>query len=103
MSRSRSVLVLFLVLIFGLSFTVPAEDIPETPYDESETLPFESTPGFSNVVQESGQTLHSVLTLAFPVHFHPTAVRDEILAEQSPWITHRICDSLVILDRSLRC
>jgi len=103
MSRSRSVLVLFLVLVFGLSFTVPAEDIPETPYDESETLPCESTPVFSRVVQDSAQALHSVLTLAFPLHFNPTARRNEIFAEQSAWAPHPTCDSVTILDHTLRC
>ena len=103
MSRSRSVLVLFLALIFGLSFTIPAEDIPETPYDESETLPYESIPVFANVVQESAQILRAVLTLAFPLHFNPTASGDESLAKQWARAPHPICGSVTIRDHSLRC
>jgi hypothetical protein len=50
MRRRCSILVLFVLLAFGLSLAVPAEDVPETVYDESETLPCESTPPFSIVV-----------------------------------------------------
>lgn len=44
MRNLRSFLVLLVVVVFGVSLAFPAEDLPETPYDESETLPFESTP-----------------------------------------------------------
>jgi hypothetical protein len=44
MTHPRSVLVLFVVLVLGVSFAVPAEDIPDTAYDKSESLPCESTP-----------------------------------------------------------
>ena len=43
-------LVLCLLLGFGASLALPAEDVPETAYDESEGLPFEGTPPFSIVV-----------------------------------------------------
>jgi len=47
MRKPRSVLVLLLLLVFNVSVVVPAEDVPETPYDESEALPYEGTPVFS--------------------------------------------------------
>jgi len=47
MRKSRSIVALLLFLGFGTSLAVPAEDLPETAYDESETLPYESTPLFS--------------------------------------------------------
>ena len=47
MKRAYSILVLFLLLAFGASLAVPAEDVPETAYDESEALPYEGTPVFS--------------------------------------------------------
>ena len=47
MRRPSSILVLFVLLAFGASVAVPAEDVPETAYDESEGLPYEGTPGFS--------------------------------------------------------
>jgi hypothetical protein len=42
--------ILLVLMSFGLSLAVPAEDVPETSYDESEALPYESTPVFSIVV-----------------------------------------------------
>jgi hypothetical protein len=46
MSKPRCALALFMALVFGLSCAVPTEDLAETPYDESESLPFESIPVF---------------------------------------------------------
>jgi hypothetical protein len=50
MRRPRSILVLCVVLAFGTSLAVPAEDVPETAYDESEALPYEGAPLFSIVI-----------------------------------------------------
>ncbi len=50
MRESRFVLILFVLLSFGVSLVVPAEDDPETPYDESQELPFEVPPAYSTVV-----------------------------------------------------
>jgi hypothetical protein len=44
MTQSRSVLVVLVALVLSVSFAVPAEDAPETAYDESETLPIEGVP-----------------------------------------------------------
>jgi hypothetical protein len=40
-------LALLVVLVMSVSFAVPAEDAPETSYDESESLPFDGTPVLS--------------------------------------------------------
>ena len=53
MTKSRALLTVFLALVFGLSVAVPAEDIPETTYDESETLPYEGTPVFRIALSEA--------------------------------------------------
>jgi hypothetical protein len=44
MRRPGSILLLCVLLGFGVSMVVPAEDVPETAYDESETLPIGSVP-----------------------------------------------------------
>jgi len=36
MSKLRCILVVLAVFALSLSFAVPEEDVPETPYDESE-------------------------------------------------------------------
>jgi hypothetical protein len=99
----HSLLVLLAAFALSLSFAVPANDVPESPYDESEALPYEAAPLFSIMLQESARALQSVLTLALPIHFDPTARRNETLAEQLARTPHPICGSVTILDHSLRC
>ena len=53
MSKSRSVLVLLIAVVLAMSVAVPAEDVPETAYDESEALPYESTSVFSIAVRKA--------------------------------------------------
>jgi len=49
MSVSRSAFLFLAFLLLGLSVTLPAPDVCETAYDESEALPFEATPLISLV------------------------------------------------------
>lgn len=49
MRKRRSAFVFLVLLDLGVSADVPSENMPETAYDESETLPCESTPLFSIV------------------------------------------------------
>ena len=103
MSKLRCILVVLAVFALSLSFAVPEEDVPETPYDESEALPYESTPLFSIMLQESARAPQWVVTRAFPLQFHPTTGRDEIRSERLARTPHPICGSVTILDHSLRC
>jgi hypothetical protein len=74
--------VVFLIFAFGLSLGFPAEDIPETAYDESEALPYESTPLFSTVAvpaqttQTALSSLHRKPGTSCP--FPPARVRDTL-------------------------
>jgi hypothetical protein len=47
MKKLRYTWVFVVLLVMGLPLAVPAEDLPETAYDESETLPYEATPQIS--------------------------------------------------------
>ena len=82
MRRRCSILVLFVLLVFGASVVVPAEDVPETAYDESEALPYESVPLFSiaaaPVTTRSAQAVRGFLDhkLGAPSLFTPAHVRD---------------------------
>jgi hypothetical protein len=53
MRKSWLILLYFVVLVLGLSLAVPAEDLPETAYDESEAAPYEITPRFSCVMSQA--------------------------------------------------
>jgi len=77
-----SILVLFVLLAFGASLAVPAEDIPETPYDESESVPYQGTPLSSIVAlpvasRTTQAPLRSLdLKLGAPSPFPSARVRD---------------------------
>lgn len=53
MRRLGSALILFVLLALSLALAIPAEDVPETTYDESETEPYESTPLISELMSEA--------------------------------------------------
>jgi hypothetical protein len=65
-----------------VSLAVPAEDVPETAYDESEGLPYEGTPLFSIVLSPlSARTTQAVLSslhhnLGALCLFTPAHIRD---------------------------
>jgi hypothetical protein len=84
-----------------LSFAVPAEDLPETAYDESETLPYEMTATLSAVVQESALTLQALPV--FPSDLFSASRHASCRAGCRERAAHPIADSLVVLDRLLRC
>ena len=44
MRKPRFALILFVLVVLGLTLAVPAEDVLETTYDESETQPYEAIP-----------------------------------------------------------
>ncbi len=98
----RSTLVLFSILVMGLSLAVPADDLPETAYDDSESQPYEMTPLLSaQVVQEPVSALQVVSSA--PSVLFPTPRHALNLAGCRELAAHHASDSLIILDHSLRC
>jgi hypothetical protein len=101
MKMHSYIFVLFMFLAFGASLAVPAEDLPETAYDESESLPYEMTPALSgDLVQQSVPTLQVVPIVpsdqfSTPKHASGRAGCRELAAHLS--------DSLIVLDHSFRC
>jgi len=102
MRRPHSIFVLFLLLVLGVSLVVPVEDVPETPYDESETLPYEGTPQSSIVVPES-LAMAALLTCASSLGFGLADQRYQCRPDQRRCLRYQVSDSPIILDHSLRC
>ena len=103
MRRPCSALILFVLLGFALSLEVPAEDMPETPYDESETLPYEVTPLLSNVApQASSRPADEELGCGYMLCFNSLTQRCRHTYESRPQ-SHCVHDSLTMVNRSLRC
>jgi len=55
-------LVFFVVLVLGLSPALPAEDLPDTAYDESETQPYESSVPISNLIAQTASATQTALS-----------------------------------------
>lgn len=60
MRKPRPPLVFFVLLFLCLSLALPAEDLMETAYDESEAQPCESTPLVSNVTPKAASATPTV-------------------------------------------
>jgi hypothetical protein len=95
MKRASSILVLFVLLAFGVSLAVPAEDVAETGYDESETLPYENNPPVSIVVP-----LRAARTTLAPLRFLPSKLGDPSLCTLAGFRdtdVHRSADARILL------
>ena len=103
MILSRPVLVLFVALGLSVSFAIPAEDLPETPYDESESIPVENTATASILQPRSVEVSHAP-------RVDQSSRVDSFLKERAaqcfPLRTELdvpVPPSPVILDHSFRC
>jgi hypothetical protein len=103
MTRSRSALVLLVALVLSVSFAVPAEDVPETAYDESESLPCESTPVVSIAAPETVGEAPAVR--AGPSQLLRTSLKSLEVRRSDRWaeLLCTVSHSLIILDHSFRC
>jgi len=102
MRKPRCILVILLLSVFGVSLAVPAEDLPETAYDESETLPYEGTPQFLIVApQASARMAKAELSFGFLDSLGRLNKR----SRQAENITGLLVasDSLTIRNHSFRC
>lgn len=72
--KLRSAFVLLVAIVLGLSFAVLQEDVPETAFDESEGLPYESTPLFSILVPQAASEAQAVLSVTRFVPGTPSAI-----------------------------
>ena len=101
MRKPCSILVLCILLGFGVVLVVPAEDTAETVYDESEALPYECAPMLS--VAAAVAEPPSVRPRAS--RFERGSVRPTVAQQvnQGRGGAYPICDSLTILDHTLRC
>ena len=58
----RTCLVLFVLLVLGLSPALPAEDLPNTAYDESETQRYDNTLSISNLMGQIASAIQTALS-----------------------------------------
>ena len=95
-------LILILFLSFSVCQALPAEDVPETAYDESEGLPYEATPLFSIVVPQASARIAKAELRCSLLHFNSLTKRCKRRRENNARPGY-VQDSLTILNHSLRC
>ena len=103
MRRLRSGFILLVVVLAGLSFAVPAEDVPETVYDESESLPYESSAVFSVAVPQTVAKASVAPPRASVIRVSSLRRLGTQCRGRGTGPVYPISDSLTILDHSLRC
>ena len=102
MRKPCSILLLCVLVVFGVTVVVPARDLPETAYDESEALPYLSTLVASlpapKLLERPGEQAARIL-LQF------LSFRGSAAWHIDPQVTvpALFCDSLTILNCAFRC
>lgn len=104
MKNPLSVVVLVGAFVLGLSVAVPAQDIPDTPYDESESLPYQGAPSSPNKLIEEQARADRPMRMFVALFRASTDIRPD---GNSPVRTERagepVRESLAILNCALRC
>ena len=103
MRNPCSILLLGVLLGFGAVFVIPAEDIAETAYDESEMLPLVRISTFSLVVADPCAAAPVVRTRGASRRIG--SLRGTTTQRLGHWISWPalVDETLTILDHSLRC
>lgn len=71
----RSVFGLFAALIVGLSFEVPRQDLLDTGYDESESLPYEVAPSHTRNLIDPQECRYNPIRTFTTLLFHASVSR----------------------------
>ena len=102
MRQSRSILVLSIALVLSLPFAVSTEDVPDTTYDESESLPYETTAVFSIAASETVTAASTEPLRALPLRGRGFTRLSTRRPGSATGAVYSVCDSLTILDHCLR-
>jgi len=64
MRRAYTCVVFLMMLVSGLAYAVPAEDLPDTSYDESESQPCESRLPISSLMEQTASATRTAVSEA---------------------------------------
>jgi hypothetical protein len=104
MRKSRSNLVVFVLLGLCVLLAVPTEDVPDTTCDESASLPYEDAAPFSTPSPQQSLARIVETDLDRGSYFHSTSVMKRCqLYRECKARSERIRDSVTVLHGSLRC
>lgn len=102
MRTAQFAIVFLLSLTLGCFLAVPIDNLPETAFDESETLPCRSTPVLRIAAPAPARTPQSKLKSGSPIHLGDLTRRCERRGHGA-WSSHPISVSLTILNHLFRC
>jgi hypothetical protein len=104
MRLSALTLLLITSLVLGLSLAIPAEDDPDTSYDESEEVPYDVSPGPSiEALTQSVSSPQAPLEPGSLTQSGSIANSKEVRADKEKSPARSISESPTILGHSLRC
>lgn len=102
-ARPRCAVFFLMIFALGVTLSLPAEDVLDGTYDESEAVPYEVIPGLSVVVAESLAARAEVQRGHIYVSSIGSPAKRCRLRSENNAEAQSIFDSLVILDRAFRC
>lgn len=103
MKRRYYGIVFFVILALGVSLAVPAEDLPETAFDESETPPYDTTPSFFQVYGSNCLLVRLRLTRISRLPVGSVPKLTERCTERTTLLVAATGNSCIIVNHSLRC
>jgi len=103
MRESAFSFVLLVALVFAVSFPIPAEDDPETPYDESELLPYEVAAPLLGSATRQNATSRPISRTDLVVRLRFLAASGETRVKQSEPTRQHPSKSITILNCLRRC
>ena len=98
--RVLGCLVLLVTFTPTLSLAVLAEDLPETPYDQSECLAYEMTQSLSGDLLEESMSAVRVVPIV-PTRLLSTPRHAS--HQRRDLIPHQVSHSVILINHSLRC
>ena len=103
-AKSRCALIFLTILTLGVSLGLPAEDVLDSVYDESESVPFETNPQFRTADEQlrAGEPQAVTKRVSAP-GCRCVDARRVRQSQQTNSPVHPANDSLIILKHSLRC
>jgi len=99
MRKPCSILLLCVLVVFGVTVVVPARDLPETAYDESEALPYLGT----SVASVSAPTILKGPRGQAARVFRFWSFRRSADSHIDQHVPALFCDSFTILNCAFRC
>ena len=100
--RVLGYLVLLVTFAPTLSLAVPAEDLPETPYDQSECFADEMTQPLSGDLLEESMSAVRVVPIV-PTRLLSTPRHASHQAQRRDLAPHQVSRSVILINHSLRC